>query len=227
MLEAQQSLNVERKLIQPIIVSSKGSHEGTILSAVNACDKIFSQSYLGVQQPGAVWTQWLANSFTKSVRRANPRLMEKITGYYKGWFASSSNSPFFNDYYNHALAFTPVYYPFDKTDSWFKLLAKTQVSSTDFIRLNWPQPPTTGFVLAINPNIKMTTGKTAAQCCHAMLAWKLRLQSLALSRFELIRITDNPAVFEELKNRSDVVPIHDAGRTEVPPGTLTVVAGYI
>lgn len=218
---------VNFNLVQPIIVSSKGSHEGTILSAVYACNAIFKTSYLSVSNPDPRWELWLSGSFTKHVRRANPHLLDKIRQRYLEFFIESNASPFMYDYNNAALAFSPFSYPFPKNDSFYKLISKTQVSGTDFFRLGWPAPPASGFVIAINPDIRMSTGKTAAQCCHASLAWQLKMKAIENNPNLLIRITDNLSVFNELRHSKDSILIHDAGLTEIPPNTLTTVAGYL
>lgn len=88
--------------------------------------------------------------------------------------------------------------------------------------------------LVINNNLNMSTGKIAAQCVHASLG---ALDSVNPSNLTSWRNSGEKVVclklgdkkFEDLISmaRSQNLPfylVHDAGRTEVNPGTATVLA---
>ncbi|WP_180686760.1 peptidyl-tRNA hydrolase [Streptomyces gossypiisoli] len=116
-------------------------------------------------------------------------------------------------------------------DGWPKELARLQVSGTD---LDDPEPPVeadaSAPVLWLNPEIEMSAGKAMAQAGHgAQLAWwELPDEERAAWRdagFPLaVRIAE-PTRWGRLTT-SGLPLVRDAGYTEIPAGSCTVVADH-
>ena len=195
---------------QPIIINKDGTHEDAITAVTLASYSAFlikDTDNLSSEN----WDKWLAGHFTKSVRRANDKLFKQLAGFHPSPVLLAIGS-------SMALAFPPMEQPFPKQ------ISRSQVADTELPRKGWHAPPTTGFVLAINPDLEMTTGKTAAQCAHAYFGFHLRYPSSPRA----LRITDSAEIFEKLLNsEKEKVQINDAGFTEVEPGSLTVIAGIL
>ena len=97
--------------------------------------------------------------------------------------------------------------------------------------------------LIINDDLKMSKGKIASQSAHAILnvhrfmssncmenkAWENRGEKIVvLKASELIikqLLTEyGEVIINKKKDKLNVFPVYDAGRTEVDPGSLTVLA---
>jgi hypothetical protein len=96
------------------------------------------------------------------------------------------------------------------------VLERLQAMSTDL-----GKPPGElhgdGLIYALNPRLRMSSGKVVAQVAHAavMADWDGHAQLYAPA----------PDEFDALCTRDDLAAkVVDAGLTEVPPGTVTVVA---
>jgi peptidyl-tRNA hydrolase len=80
----------------------------------------------------------------------------------------------------------------------------------------------------VNPNITMSTGKTMAQVAHAatMASYTGRVEPWIADGCPARAITTTRRAFAQLCERDDhlVARVEDAGLTEVPPGTITVLA---
>ncbi|SED92546.1 Peptidyl-tRNA hydrolase [Streptomyces sp. 2231.1] len=116
-------------------------------------------------------------------------------------------------------------------DGWPKELAKLQVSGTE---LDDPEPPAAADpgrpVLWLNPELRMSAGKTMAQAGHgAQLAWwALSDAERAAWRdagFPLSVRTAEPADWARLTG-GGLPLVRDAGFTEIAPGSCTVVADH-
>lgn len=116
-------------------------------------------------------------------------------------------------------------------DGWPKDLARLQVSGTD---LDDPEPPVEADagapVLWLNPEIEMSAGKAMAQAGHgAQLAWwALSDAERAVWRdagFPLAVRTAPPGRWPRLVS-SGLPLVRDAGFTEIPAGSCTVVADH-
>ncbi|MFG3658411.1 peptidyl-tRNA hydrolase [Streptomyces sp. NPDC047706] len=116
-------------------------------------------------------------------------------------------------------------------DGWPKDLARLQVSGTD---LDDPEPPLGADrgtpVLWLNPEVAMSAGKAMAQAGHgAQLAWwELPDEERAAWRdagFPLAVRTSEPARWRRLTT-SGLPLVRDAGYTEIPAGSCTVVADH-
>ncbi|MGW0878224.1 peptidyl-tRNA hydrolase [Streptomyces sp. NPDC002671] len=116
-------------------------------------------------------------------------------------------------------------------DAWPKDLAKLQVSGTE---LDDPEPPVAADpgqpVLWLNPELKMSAGKSMAQAGHgAQLAWwalsEAERTAWRAAGFPLSVRTARPADWAELTG-SGLPLVRDAGFTEITPGSCTVVADH-
>lgn len=87
-------------------------------------------------------------------------------------------------------------------------------------------------VMVIRTDLKMGKGKIAAQSCHASLGAFKRADKRKIMRWELggekkvvVKVKDLKELYEiyEIVKRSDVpyYLVQDAGRTELPSGTVT------
>lgn len=102
-----------------------------------------------------------------------------------------------------------------------KTVSRLQIGGTD-LPPDEPGPVPEGTpLIVVNPAVDMTVGKAAAQVGHAsMILAAVRGWSEA-PRFAVRR---DPALWEALLAREDVVCVRDAGFTEVDPGTITCAA---
>ncbi|WP_433508328.1 peptidyl-tRNA hydrolase [Pseudonocardia halophobica] len=102
-----------------------------------------------------------------------------------------------------------------------KAVSRLQIGGTD-LPADEPGPVPGGTpLIVINPAVDMTVGKAAAQVGHAsMILGAVRGWSGA-PRFAVRR---DPALWEAVLARDDVVCVRDAGFTEVDPGTITCAA---
>lgn len=110
-------------------------------------------------------------------------------------------------------------------------LAKLQVAGLDLDdKGEPPAPPDPPYAaIALNPDVRMSTGKAAAQCGHAVhlllrqaaepdrSAWFATGLRVHLERGETWRRCVKRAT----------VAVRDAGFTEVPPGTMTAIAWLV
>ena len=213
------------ELVQPIVMLRFGSHEDAVRCVAEASLRAY------VSAPDLPeWEQWLAGSFTKTVRRARPAEYEKARA--AGPLAEVRRGE------AAALAFAPA-----PTDKLPRPIARLQVSGTELPRLGWPEDEGAACRtrIALNADLGMSTGKTAAQAAHAMWAVWLQLGELdraawldegLAARFEgvagdnlaLGKVTG--AVLDAFGAELGVkayAAIHDNGRTEVDPGSLTAV----
>ena len=97
--------------------------------------------------------------------------------------------------------------------------------------------------LIINDDLKMSKGKIASQSAHAILnvhrfmssngmenkAWENHGEKIVVLKASELTIRKLLAEYGELivnkkKDKLNVFPVYDAGRTEVDPGSLTVLA---
>ena len=120
-------------------------------------------------------------------------------------------------------------YPPIPLDAWPRELAKLQVSGTELDDPAPPSPPAAGTpVLWLNPHLDMSAGKAMAQAGHAaqVVWWSLddtTRKEWAAAGFPLAVRAADPAAWPAL-TASDRPEVHDAGFTEVAPGSCTVVA---
>jgi hypothetical protein len=77
----------------------------------------------------------------------------------------------------------------------------------------------------LNPRAPMSSGKTVAQIAHAAVAAAERRPDWEAAGCPARVIAPSPARFDAIHARPDLIArVQDAGLTEVPPGTITVLA---
>ncbi|GGT10776.1 aminoacyl-tRNA hydrolase [Streptomyces chromofuscus] len=116
-------------------------------------------------------------------------------------------------------------------DGWPKELARLQVSGTD---LDDPEPPVeadaSAPVLWLNPQVDMSAGKAMAQAGHgAQLAWwALPDEERAAWRDAGFPLAVRTAEHDRWRRLVDsgLPLVRDAGYTEIPAGSCTVVADH-
>lgn len=88
------------------------------------------------------------------------------------------------------------------------------------------RPPDGTLVYVVNPRFPMSSGKVCAQVAHAAVAAAERRPAWAEAGCPALLIEPSPARFDALAadRRRLVARVRDAGLTEVPPGTTTVLA---
>lgn len=87
------------------------------------------------------------------------------------------------------------------------------------------RPPDGTLVYAVNPRFPMSSGKVCAQVGHAAVAAAERRPAWGDAGCPALLIAPSPARFDALcRDRRLVSRVQDAGLTEVPPGTTTVLA---
>jgi peptidyl-tRNA hydrolase len=193
---------------QSIVIRRGATHEDTVRAAAIAS----VQAYLATSDHPS-WRTWLAGPFIKTVRRAREGEFSRLAA------EATVNLSFGTA---AALAWIPTL-----TDALPAGVSKLQVSGTDFPRQGWPALSPGGPVFVINDDLPMTTGKTAAQLAHALFVAMLNMDEDACRKWEqggcpisiMARAGDE---FAQSAHHADV-HICDAGRTEVAPGTMTVV----
>ncbi|WP_372463147.1 peptidyl-tRNA hydrolase [Pseudonocardia kujensis] len=102
-----------------------------------------------------------------------------------------------------------------------RTVARLQIGGTD-LPPDEPGPVPEGIpLIVLNPAVDMTVGKAAAQVGHASMILAAVRGWAEAPRFAVRR---DPALWEALLARDDVVCVRDAGFTEVDPGTITCAA---
>jgi hypothetical protein len=107
------------------------------------------------------------------------------------------------------------------------LLERLQAMSTELAPPPAEAPPAEGVTYLLNPELRMSSGKTIAQVAHAavMAADTGRLEDWVAAGCPARVLAPPPAVFAAACERDDLAArVVDAGLTEVAPGTVTVLA---
>lgn len=219
-------MNPDPALVQAIVVppAPKGSdvdprgafgHAAVLEAVVAASLRALEQgTRTGTHQD--TYRRWLAGSFTKTVRVARrPSHLDRMLTEAQ-WPAVAQGSRG-----GVALAYHPMAY-----QDFSALLAGTRVAGLDRPRLDPARDVPTGRPLVVlNAALGMSTGKSAAQAAHAAMSWWL-------AHAEPGRVPVPPLLPAVLEVEADVfaalwpgatVQIHDAGHTEVAPGTATAL----
>lgn len=196
-------------LVQPIAVNKSGSHEETIIAVGLAATLCWEKNI-----DNDIWGEWFKGPFTKSVRRGTGGQMN-ICQDFDGAYTYMSGRAI-------AIAMPPM----DDEPRFPSPLNRMQVSGLDLTRNGWHQSPREGqLAFVINRSLNMSTGKTAAQMAHAMMAYSRQFGFDWTSDY---CVHDNPEFFEYCRYSNDIiVQINDAGKTEIAPGSCTVIATRI
>ncbi|TDD70884.1 hypothetical protein E1293_34195 [Actinomadura darangshiensis] len=107
-------------------------------------------------------------------------------------------------------------------------LARLQVAGLDLADAEEPAPPPEPpyAVIALNPDITITTGKAAAQCGHAaqLLLRQGRRKHVAawVEAGAAVHLARDVPWRQCVKEAT--VAVRDGGFTEIPPGTMTAIA---
>lgn len=167
------------------------------------------------------WAAWFDGAFTKTVRRATRSAqIAKLEADLLVQAEHQTGSA-------KAYAYAPMTY-----DRFPKHLRQLQVSGLDVDRdtdrtpdyfatesaLQTPHAP----LVVISRDVSMSTGKTAAQVAHALVAW-----TQFLPEHELERWSQHPALRLQYGGLDEIaadqsITIQDNGLTEIAPGTATV-----
>lgn len=193
-------------LVQPIVLLSRGTHadacRGAALASVTA--------WLAHHEHPS-WEPWLSGWFTKTVRRAkNEHALARALDAGPAVVERVGDAA--------AAALVPVtYYEMARS------VRKLQVSGLDLPREAGAGNGTGGPTILVNASLGMSTGKTSAQVAHGLFAWLLTLDDASRvdwfyggRRFGLTEVGA-----AELTGAAGLA-IHDAGLTEVVPGSATV-----
>ena len=158
------------------------------------------------------WKPWAQGAFAKSVRRADAKMFAKVAGEFPDHAMAEIGAA-------KAMGFAPM-----QADSLPKRLAKLQVSGTTLPPGGCPAA--TGVRIVLNDSLGMSTGKAAAQAAHALFAWVLETAPDALGAWRAAGCALSverlgAKEFGAAARRADGPVIHDAGRTEITPGSAT------
>jgi Peptidyl-tRNA hydrolase PTH2 len=105
------------------------------------------------------------------------------------------------------------------------LLERLQAMSSDLAPPPEDGDAGGGIAYLLNPAARMSSGKTVAQVAHAAVMAAERLEDWAAAGCPGRVLAPGPAAFAAAAARDDVVArVVDAGLTEVPPGSVTVIA---
>lgn len=206
----------------PSLVQAIAVAPGTHFQTVAAVSIASAVSATHAPAGHTSWSAWMGQAFTKTVRRAKrPIEIETL-----------ENDPLVAHRHQlgsaRAFAYAPMAY-----DDFPSHLRKLQVANLDVDRSldphldHWESPTDSARgpldpLVVINRDVPMSTGKTAAQVAHALVAWSHRLP-----RDSQLEWAQNPSL-RLLVADLDRIPeagsitIRDNGLTEVVPGTATV-----
>ncbi|MET4061947.1 peptidyl-tRNA hydrolase [Arthrobacter sp. UYP6] len=199
--------------VQPIVLLVDKEDPAAHLDAVAAA-AVASVSAYARRSEDEAWENWVFGRFTKTVRRAGPKVFEKM--------AASAPSGTVVVGRAKAVAFEPVTY-----EEMPKKLRALQVSGTHLPDGD-PVPGGPGSpLIVVNADLEMSTGKAGAQAAHALLAWYLTLSAEERTAWydagtrASVRLAKGPE-FDTLAKAPGAGPlIVDAGMTEIAPNTAT------
>lgn len=198
-------------IVMPLVLSKSGTHQEAIAAVALAA----LEAYRTASPEAEIWDAWMNDGDGgKTVRRANEKDFVKVGGR-EGVLARTVVGD------AKAVAFAPVAYT--EMDS---VIRRLQVGNTEFERKESPSLPDAPTIV-LSRALGMSTGKSAAQAAHALLAWWDLLSGT--DRDEWIDSAQQVNVIEvdaeEFKRLSLILDpdalIHDAGHTEIESGSAT------
>lgn len=199
------------ELVQPIILlvdreDPCAEDQGIAVAA------LASVSALMANPRHPYWKPWAQGAFAKSVRRADAKMFAKVAAEFPEHALATLGAA-------KALGFAPM-----PADSLPKRIAKLQVSGTTLPAGGSGDPAKVH--IALNHALGMSTGKAAAQAAHALFAWVLEGEPADVDawRADGCQLSVDRLGAKEFvaQSRAANTPvIHDAGRTEITPGSAT------
>lgn len=158
------------------------------------------------------WQAWASGAFAKSVRRANPKIFAKVLEEFPDHSLIEIGGA-------QAAALAPL-----PSDNLPKRLARLQVSGTQLPAMD--DVLEGQVVIVLDGALGMSTGKACAQAAHALFAWLLQARPEVVEEWIDsgatlgIRHPARAEFTQGIKHAAGPV-IHDAGRTEIEPGSAT------
>ncbi|QGH69191.1 peptidyl-tRNA hydrolase [Pseudactinotalea sp. HY158] len=224
-------------LVQPILVPRSGTHLATIRAVAAASlaaylDAPAGESVATQAGPPEPWATWLDVAPAKTVRRVKAGAhLDQV----RRWAVETGADCAVRTLpQGDVIALAPMHY-----GEFPRRAAGAQVSGLDYPRepdeISEPSEPSENGPVHIAVMTEISTGKAAAQAAHALWHWALGSLATPAGAAELrewaqagmpMRITLVPGAELSLwaARPGAAAPVHDAGRTEVAPHTLTAVA---
>jgi peptidyl-tRNA hydrolase len=159
------------------------------------------------------WQEWLDGRWTKTVRRGTGPQLEAAAPFAARLVEVGDA---------RAYGFVPLTY-----DELPAPLRKMQVAQFERERVGDLPDPGRGPVVAVNPELEISTGKTAAQAAHGLFRWWVdraddeQAAWLDAGHPLWVRTALDHEAWRRLRADASGV-IHDSGLTETEPGALTV-----
>lgn len=201
----------ETAIVMPLILNKSGSHREAIAAVALAA----LEAYRKASPDAEVWDKWLnEGDGGKTVRRANDKDFAKVSAREDVLARTEVGSA-------KAVSFAPVSYT-----EMSGVIRRLQVGGTDFERTDVPfvhEEPS----IILNLSLEMSTGKSAAQAAHALLAWWDLLSDAEraewVNRGSKINVVEAFSIdFKKLAEKvHPYAVIHDAGHTEIESGSTT------
>jgi len=199
--------------VMPIVIrlerDAHVSHEDALLSTAYAIAKYFLSPLI---DKGNVWHEptqkWMQSRIRKVAKRARASAFDKV-------------QEMDNISYSHndttVLVFPPVLSTKQPPE-----IYKLQAQGLDLPKEGFETNLDADILVAYNPDVAMSTGKTMAQIAHAVQMSIMQASRECIEKWEQETPVISLAPFSLLDEWD--VKVQDAGLTEVPPGTLTAVA---
>jgi len=219
------------EFVQPIVVCVDKERPAPALDAIRAVAdasvKMYARdmlSYAGldeverleVRHLARAWSSWLNGPIAKTVRRADRSTFERLIGQ-----SSLTEATICTRGDAEAVAFRPM-----MADELPKSLQRLQVSGTQLPAGTPSTVQTPTATILLNADLEMSTGKAAAQAAHALFTWFLNTDESPEPDAIMCDATfvSGAELKQIVASRGIRDAIHDAGRTEIEPGSLTAIA---
>lgn len=181
------------------IAAVPGTHTETCEASAIAAGTLFATHY---DDPEI--QSWFHNDQTKSVRKISRDSQERKIQELPHTYAEVGEA--------RAYAFQPM-----AREDFPKPISRLQVAGLEADR-DWESADRTP-ILYVTPTVLMSTGKTAAQCAHAICMW---LDAGGEKRREEWLANPGLSVVTGVPTGEVVLEVVDNGKTEIKPGTVTV-----
>jgi peptidyl-tRNA hydrolase len=194
--------------VQAIVVGPGGTH----LEVIDAVMRASVTSYLDRDLEDPAWHEWLAGSFTKTVRATNASKLDALRALAGTTTVTVGDAT--------AVAWAPM-----RRDDLPRLVARARVSGLDRARPGPEQiPHLAGHSVLVNDTVPMSTGKAAAQAAHALMVRSLSGEWGATHVAQAKVVPVSQSLFDVFAGAAPDGVIRDAGWTEIPAGTATALA---